>query len=158
MSKVIIFHNPVTDCLAFIDPGYGDILRPVGQTDEELIALNRRLYVPAGVASWVVDEAEVTVDQTFRDAWECPAGRVVFNMVKARTIHMNKIRLARNSALEVESGSRVRQPAEIEALFTTERKARLQALRDIPQTFSLTTPNNTPNELKALWPAGLPRP
>jgi len=32
-----------------------------------------------------------------------------------------------------------------------------QTLRDIPQTFDLTTDNDTPEELKQKWPEGLPK-
>ena len=36
-------------------------------------------------------------------------------------------------------------------------KAKKQELRDIPQTFDLTTEHDTPEELKAKWPEGLPK-
>ena len=83
----------------------------------------------------------------FRNAWKDDGVSVTIDMTKAHIIHMNRIRKARNVELEKESGSKFRQPPEIEALFTTERQTRLQALRDIPQTFDLTT--DTPEELKA---------
>ena len=83
----------------------------------------------------------------FRDAWEW-TDRISVNMPKARTIHMNRIRVYRNAELEKESGSKDRQPAEIEALFTPERQARLQELRDIPQTFDLAK-YRVPGTLKA---------
>jgi len=90
-------------------------------------------------------------------AWEMDVdGRPKINMAKAQRVHMDCIRLVRNRALERESGSRDRQPPEIEALFTPERKARLQALRDIPQTFGPDLARcQTPTELRAKWPAGL---
>jgi hypothetical protein len=90
----------------------------------------------------------------FRNAWEWSDG-VKVNMPKARDMHMGRIRVVRDATLRRESGSESRQPAEIEALFTDERKARLQSLRDIPQTFDLET-YKTPETLKAAWPAELP--
>ena len=36
-------------------------------------------------------------------------------------------------------------------------KAKKQELRDIPQTFDLTTDTPTPAELKQKWPEGLPK-
>jgi len=77
---------------------------------------------------------------------------VKINMEKARGIQMDKIRGVRNKelakkdieymkALEVDDGSHTAVAAE------------KQALRDIPQTFDLTT--DTPEELKAKWPEGL---
>ena len=76
------------------------------------------------------------------------------NMAKARGIQMDKIREMRNKelakkdveymkALEADDGSAKAIAAE------------KQALRDIPQTFDLTT--NTADELKEKWPEGLPK-
>ena len=76
------------------------------------------------------------------------------NMSKARDIQMDKIREVRNKelakkdiefmkALEADDGSA--------AAIATEK----QTLRDIPQTFDLTT--NTAEELKQKWPEGLPK-
>ena len=93
---------------------------------------------------------------TLRDAWEDSGTAIRVNMSKARLIHMDRIRRDRDIELERESRSEFRQPAEIEALFTSERQARLRALRDIPQTFDLTG-YTTPEALKAAWPVELPR-
>ena len=76
------------------------------------------------------------------------------NMAKARGIQMDKIREMRDKelakkdvefmkALEADDGS--------STVIATEK----QALRDIPQTFDLTT--DTPEELKNKWPEGLPK-
>ena len=88
-------------------------------------------------------------------AWEMDTdGTPKVNMPKARGIHMDKIRRMRNKelvkkdiefmkALEADDGS--------STVITVEK----QALRDIPQTFDLTT--DTPEQLKAKWPEGLPK-
>ncbi len=79
---------------------------------------------------------------------------IVVNMSKARGIQMDRIREVRNKelakkdveymkALEADDGSAKTIAAE------------KQALRDIPQTFDLTT--DTPEQLKEKWPEGLPR-
>ena len=79
---------------------------------------------------------------------------IVVNMSKARGIQMDKIREVRNKelakkdiefmkALEADDGSHT--------AIATEK----QALRDIPQTFDLTT--DTADELKQKWPEGLPK-
>ena len=96
-------------------------------------------------------ESDVPIDRTFRDAWEAPEGTIQVNMPKARGIQMDRIRLVRNAelvkkdiefmkALEAEDGSH--------KVIATEK----QVLRDIPQTFDLTTENNSPEELKQKWP------
>ena len=77
---------------------------------------------------------------------------IKINMEKARGIQMDKIREMRNKelakkdieymkALEADDGSA--------KAIATEK----QALRDIPQTFDLTT--DTPEQLKEKWPEGL---
>ena len=78
------------------------------------------------------------------------------NMAKARAIQMDKIRVVRNAELvkldvpfmrAVEAGDTSAQ-----ATIGTEK----QVLRDIPATFDLTTGVDTPEKLKAKWPAELP--
>ena len=79
---------------------------------------------------------------------------IKINMEKARGIQMDKIRVMRNKerakkdieymkALEANDGSA--------AAIATKK----QELRDIPQTFDLTT--DTPEQLKDKWPDGLPK-
>jgi len=78
------------------------------------------------------------------------------NMTKARAIHLEEIRKVRNDELAKEdinlmianeSGTSSEQDAV---------KAKKQALRDIPATFDITTDVDTPEKLKAKWPAELP--
>ena len=76
------------------------------------------------------------------------------NMTKARAIHLEEIRKARNLELVKEDVNMLKA---IEAGDTSEQSAvaaKKQVLRDIPQTFDLTT--DTPEELKAKWPSELP--
>ena len=113
---------------------------------------------------WVVDEAQLPggvvgddTDRTqFFDAWYWDEG-VRVDMDKARAIHMNDIRRARDAALAA------LDPAHFKAIESGNDKTikdvvrRKQTLRDIPQTLSLVTPNNSPDELAGIWPEGLPR-
>jgi hypothetical protein len=77
-------------------------------------------------------------------------------MSKARGHHMDEIRLERDKELvkldvafmrAVEAGN-----TGVQATLATEK----QVLRGIPQTFDLTTENDTPEELKEKWPTELP--
>ena len=106
------------------------------------------------VSSFVMD-ATAMPGKTFRQAWVVVAGKLEVDMPKARIIHMDRIREARNRALfdadiEVEA-----------ALDAGDRAAEIAArvdrvrLRDIPQDFDLSGAA-TPEELKGLWPAELP--
>lgn len=111
---------------------------------------------------WVIDELQLpgggfaSVDTThFFDAWEMVKGQPEVNMAAARGIHMDTIRAARNTELAakdivfmraVEAGD-----TDAQSTIATEK----QTLRDIPQTFDLTTDNDTPEELLAMWPSEL---
>jgi hypothetical protein len=91
-------------------------------------------------------------------AWEMDTdGTPKVNMPKARGVYMDKIRVVRNVELvkkdlislrAIEAGDTSAQ-----ATIATEK----QVLRDIPQTFDLTTDNDTPEELKEKWPEELPK-
>ena len=76
------------------------------------------------------------------------------DMTKARAIHLTEIRRVRNEELAAKDITFMRA---VEAGDTSAQAtigAEKQTLRDIPQTFDLTT--DTPEELKAKWPAQLP--
>ena len=90
-------------------------------------------------------------------AWEMDVdGRPRVNMPKARGVHMDVIRLARNAELAKLDLESLRA-LEANNAPEQQRVAGLKrVLRDMPQTFDLTTPNDIPSELTAMWPAGLP--
>ena len=78
------------------------------------------------------------------------------NMTKARAIHMDAIRVVRNEELAKED---INLMIANEAGTSSEQnavKAKKQTLRDIPATFDITTDVDTPEKLKAKWPAELP--
>ena len=76
------------------------------------------------------------------------------NMTKARVIHMDAIRVVRNAELAAKDITFMRAveagDTSAQSTIATEK----QTLRDIPQTFDLTT--DTPEQLKARWPSELP--
>lgn len=95
-----------------------------------------------------IDPSDIPQDRTFRDAWKADLS---VDMEKARVIHMNRIRQARDLLLaktdiEAQNALLSGEPHRIE---TISRKKHI--LRNIPQTFDLTKAG-TPDELKALWP------
>lgn len=98
-------------------------------------------------------------DRYFRDALVDDGVEVQISLRKCSDIHLDRIRHIRDMELEKESGSKFRQPPEIEALFTPERQARLEALRDIPQVWGVNlTRHSAPEDIKADWPSELPSP
>ena len=76
------------------------------------------------------------------------------NMTKARAIHLEEIRKVRNEELVKEDVTFMRaiEAGDTDAQATI--KTKKETLRDIPQTFDLTT--DTPEQLKAKWPSELP--
>jgi hypothetical protein len=169
--KVIILpnHPKPPHRLAIIFPAYnaGPPGRPLGLTDDEFIQhvieanTGRGVEIVPGSPIHIVDYDQVPSDHPcsaaceFFEAFEWVTDVVKVNMPKARIIHMDRIRVVRNEELvkldvpfmkAAEAGDTSAQ-----ATIGTEK----QALRDIPQTFDLTT--DTPEELKEKWPAGLPK-
>jgi len=76
------------------------------------------------------------------------------DMAKARVIHMDAIRVVRDAELIAQDITFMRAveagDTDAQAAIATEK----QVLRDIPQTFDLTT--KSPTELKRRWPRELP--
>jgi hypothetical protein len=95
---------------------------------------------------------EPSNDQRFFNVWEWVDDAVVVNMPKARGIQMDKIREVRNKEL-VKKDIEFIKALEVDDGSHTAIAAEKQVLRDIPQTFDLTT--ETPEQLKELWPEGL---
>ena len=101
-----------------------------------------------------LDPATIPADRTFRDAWT-PA--LAVDMVKARSIHMGRIRGARDAELERLDLETIKAVGSGDAAKLAEIEAQKRTLRDLPQTFDLSGAA-TPDALKTLWPAQLPKP
>ena len=80
---------------------------------------------------------------------------VIINMAKARGIQMDKIRVVRNKELDALDVPFMKAIEDGDTAAQATIKTKKQALRDIPQTFDLTT--DTADELKQKWPEGLPK-
>ena len=126
------------------------------ETEEEFA---HRVAVRLGLADYtIVDESPVlNGDRTFRNALRLVGSAFDYDMPKARTIWLGRIRHVRDvelAKLDVETvkalgvGDNVRRD-------TVE--AQKQVLRGIPQNFDLSVYQTTA-ELKAAWPPELPRP
>ena len=80
---------------------------------------------------------------------------IIVNMAKARGIHMDRIRQVRNKELANLDVPFMKALEDGDTDVQVTLKVKKQELRDIPQTFDLTT--DTPEQLKELWPEGLPK-
>ena len=185
MTKKIITWVDLEGRYRVTSPAYNDRSRPIGETEDECLERVWARLVAVGGYGIPIDHPHFYVEDAdqrerlaeccgtdfryagkpdangLRDgkdgAWEMDTdGRPKVNMAKARGVHMDCIRLSRNKELAkkdtpfmraVEAGDTSAQ-----STIATEK----QVLRDIPQTFDLTTDNDTPEELKAKWPTELP--
>lgn len=153
-------------------PAYNDRKRPDDRTDEQLIEIViTKLKNHYGLADdhefHLVEEDDQIArvaeleGNTFRyggfetghpGAWEMDTdGRPKIDMPKARVVHMDHIREARNVELEKLDVPYMRA---VEAADTDEQtniSNQKQTLRDIPQTFDLEG-YTTPATLKDAWP------
>ena len=77
------------------------------------------------------------------------------NMDKAKVIQMDNIRLKRNEELDKQDILFMRAIEDGDTDAQDAIKTKKQELRDIPQTFDLTT--DDPEILKEKWPEGLPK-
>lgn len=103
-------------------------------------------------AAWrEIAPAAVPADRTFREAWE--RGPVV-NMVKARAIHLGRIRSARDAKLRALDIAFSKALGQKDQAAADAAEAERQALRDLPAAVDLSRAA-TPDELRALWPAEL---
>lgn len=137
MAKIIAYNN---------NGGMGIII-PVLNNESNIVDFASENVGP-GIEYVIIDNSQLPLDQTFRDALEVSGG-IKFNADKAKTIWKNKWREARKSKLAsldidfmraVESGDQAKQ-AEI--------SGKKQALRDVTLT---EIPGTTPEEIKSVWP------
>ena len=78
------------------------------------------------------------------------------NMTKARAIHLAEIRRVRNEELVKEDVTFMRAVEADDTDAQATIKTKKQTLRDLPATLDITTDVDTPEKLKAKWPAELP--
>lgn len=130
---------------------------PEGFTEQDAIdRAMKRLPIDA-IDVRVVEDATIPRDRTFRDSWENNESGPKVNMNKAKAIHMNRIRDMRNQKLDKLDKDLMRAQESDDNKTASEIKAEKNRLRNLPQTFDLTSAT-TPEQLKALWPAGLDKP
>lgn len=97
----------------------------------------------------------IPTDRTFRGAWTdtTPELTIDIDMVKAREIHLNRIRIQRNEELSKLDIEAIKAQDMEDATKLAEIRQRKQELRDLPTTLAATlSAANTPDELKAIQP------
>jgi hypothetical protein len=160
MANVAIWTNPLDGEIKVTGFAWNDATRPPGLTDDEFLAYAmERTFQSFGVSVStpyrVVDEAIPAAKYSlFRAAWT--DFDLTVDMDKARVLHMNDIRKVRNAELVKEDVTFMRAVEDGDTDAQAAIKTKKQTLRDIPATFDITTDVDTPEKLKAKWPAELP--
>lgn len=153
--RAVIFSRP-DGAVSITHPAYGDLARPKDDTDEALLERCMARLPPDATGVQVVERDTLPSDRTFRNAWTHDGKTLSVDMAKARAIHMSRIRAARNQALAALDGETIRAVGKGDTASRDSVEARKETLRDMPQTFDLAVAR-TPEDLAALWPAGLAR-
>ena len=124
---------------------------------DEVAALNglKSKVVPIGALSNEIVDKAILPNRVFRNAWKKSAGVVTVDMPEARIIHMDRIRVVRDTKLGDEDKN-WNKAADQAAKDVVE--ARRATLRDIPNNSSEATAianATTPAILDAIWPTEL---
>jgi hypothetical protein len=102
------------------------------------------------------ENKEVKAEVIAKFGWEIDTdGKPKVNMSKAQAIHMDCIRKVRNAELVKLDVPSLRAQEAGDATEQARVASEKQTLRDIPQTFDLST-HATPKALHDAWPDGLP--
>jgi len=117
------------------------IIHPTGQLSIEKVA---EKDVPAGVSFRIVDDDEVPIDRTFRNAWKDDNG-IKVDISRAKDITKDRLRNERKPLLEAQdiAFQRALETGASTAAIVSEK----QRLRDITKQVDGIT---SPDELKAL--------
>lgn len=137
----------------------GEDGEPVAMSDAEILAdFIARGFLPDGAGDAAVAEIAPS-SRLFRDAWRLDAGAVVVDLPAARDIHLARLRLARDAALEASDGPFLRALEAGDAEALEGLRTRRQALRDLPESVAAELQAaESADAIAALRPAVLDEP
>ena len=129
------------------DDGMLIVVCPADKTEKTLDEI-KTLNCPTTNTIYTVQPSDCPSDRSFRDAWTFDGTNFSVDITKAKEIHKDKIRLAREKKfeeLDVEFQRALETSADTSAIV-----AKKQALRDAPAAAGITTAV-TETDLKAQW-------
>lgn len=109
--------------------------------------------VPVGITGEIVESTDVPSDRSFRNAWKKSGRNIIHDMPKARDIHRNRIRAAREPLLAALDVALLREQEKPQPV-TGPIIAQKQALRDAPANPAIDAAP-TPADLKLVWDTDL---
>ena len=129
------------------DDGMLIVVCPADKTEKTLDEI-KTLNCPTTNTIYTVQPSDCPIDRSFRDAWTFDGTNFSVDITKAKEIHKDKIRLAREKKfeeLDVEFQRALETSADTSAIVTKK-----QALRYAPSSAGITTAV-TATDLKANW-------
>lgn len=111
---------------------------------------------PKAVRWRVIGDDVAPSDRQYRDAWIDDGAKIVHHMPKAREIHLAQVREVRDRKLAELDQQFMRALEKDDKQEQKRVAAEKQALRDLPATIDVEKAA-TVEDLKALWPANLPK-
>lgn len=101
------------------------------------------------VSFHAIQDRDIPADRTYRNAWTWN-GKIEHDMVKARNIHRDRMRLARKPKLEALDISYIKADEAGNTLLKSQIAAQKQVLRDVTILPAIETAA-TVEQLKAVW-------
>ena len=129
------------------DDGMLIIVCPADKTERTLDEIKTR-NCPTTNTIYTVQPSDCPTDRSFRDAWSYDGSNFGINITKAKEIHKENIRLAREKKFE-ELDIEFQRALETSA-DTTAIVAKKQVLRDAPADSEIAAASDT-DALKAQW-------
>lgn len=109
--------------------------------------------VPEDASAVELDINQVPQDRYFRDAWALKKKQIGVDLVKARAIHLDVLRLRRAEKLQQLDIEWMKLTGQKKVTEADAVEATRQALRDMPDTISSQLQKaKTPEDIKALIP------
>lgn len=102
-----------------------------------------------------MEDSAIPKDREFREAWADTTPELVidFDMVKARKIHLERIRAKRNKELDRLDKEQIKAQDQNNTVEVVKIKMQKQVLRDLPQTIAADLESaQTTEELKKVKP------
>jgi hypothetical protein len=101
------------------------------EVNREILKMQHTL--PAAIKGWrYLDLIEVPTDRTYRNAWQHKDGKIGHDIVKAREIHLTRLRKEREPLLVELDGQWMRATGQKKQKEADEIEAKRQQLRDLP--------------------------
>ena len=141
MMKVIIYTNLEGILVVVNLPGTGAAIEKKAWDALPSEAINPRF----------VDESEIPINRTFRNAWRDTGATVDHDMMKARELHKNRLRELREQKFVLINRAQSTALSKGDAAEAARLETELQKLRDVTANPAIEAAQ-TVDELRAVWP------